>query len=214
MGRCFIFAAGTFYGLRTVPAADDLIIAADAGYRICRAQNLTPHLLLGDFDSMEAPADFPNLHRLPVEKDDTDTLAALRYGLAQGCTEFHIYGATGGRRLDHTLANLQSLLFLRRHGARGFLYDDDFLWTAIENESLTIHREVDWGLLSVFCLGDRAEGVDETGLQYPLSDATLTPDFPIGVSNHFIDSAATVTVRRGALAVGWQLSPLSSDKTH
>lgn len=210
MERCFIFAAGTFYGLRVRPAAGDLVIAADAGYHVCRAQGLVPDLLLGDFDSMAAPESFPHLYRLPVEKDDTDTLAAIRRGLAQGCTEFHIYGGTGGRRLDHTLANLQSLLFLRRHGARGFLYDDDFLWTVIENETLSLKREVEWGLVSVFCLGDKAEGVDETGLQYPLSDALLTPEFPIGVSNHFTEPAASVTVRRGALAVGWQLSPLSS----
>ena len=210
MKRCFIFAAGTFYGLRRHPAAGDLIIAADAGYHHCLAQGIVPDLLLGDFDSMEIPADFPDIHRLPVEKDDTDTLAAIRFGLAQGCAEFHIYGGTGGRRLDHTLANLQSLLFLRRHGARGFLYDDDFLWTVIENESITLPREVDGGLLSVFCLGDKAEGVDETGLQYLLSDAVLTPAFPIGVSNHFTASEATVAVRRGALAVGWQLAPLSS----
>ena len=210
MDRCFIFSAGTFYGLRQRPLPGDLVIAADAGYRICQAEGIVPDLLLGDFDSMDAPADFPALHRLPVEKDDTDTLAALRWGLAQGCTEFHIYGGTGGRRLDHTLANLQSLLFLRRRGARGFLYDDDLLWTAIENETLTLPREVEWGLVSVFCLGDRAEGVDLQGLQYPLTDGTLTPDFPVGVSTHFAAPSATVSVRRGALAVGWQLSPFSS----
>ena len=131
MKRCFIFAAGTFYGLRKRPeSTGDFIIAADAGYRICQAQRIVPNLLLGDFDSMTPPADFPRLRRLPVEKDDTDTLAALRIGLEQGCMEFHVYGGTGGKRLDHTLANLQSLLFLRRHGARGYLYDDDFLWTA------------------------------------------------------------------------------------
>ena len=57
-----------------------------------------------------------NPRRLPVEKDDTDTLAAIRAGLEQGCGLFSIYGGTGGKRLDHTLANLQSLLFLRRRG--------------------------------------------------------------------------------------------------
>ncbi len=193
MKRCFIFAAGTFYGLRKRPeSTGDFIIAADAGYRICQAQRIVPNLLLGDFDSMTPPADFPRLRRLPVEKDDTDTLAALRIGLEQGCMEFHVYGGTGGKRLDHTLANLQSLLFLRRHGARGYLYDDDFLWTVIEDETLEVSRQVEWGLLSAFCLGDRAEGVDESGVQYPLKNACLMPDFPLGVSNHIIESAARI----------------------
>lgn len=211
MRRCFIFAAGTFYGLRQRPRqTGDLVIAADAGYRACLEEGIVPDLLLGDFDSMEPPADFGRVCRLPVEKDDTDTLAALRTGLESGCREFFIYGGTGGKRLDHTLANLQSLLFLRRRGARGWLYGDDFVWTAIENEALDVPGTVEWGLFSAFCLGDRAEGVSETGFQYPLESAVLTPDFPIGVSNHILEPRARISVRKGALAVGWELPPLAS----
>ena len=208
MRRCFIFAAGTFYGLRERPASGDLVIAADAGYRICLEAGVRPDLLVGDFDSMEAPAGFAQVLRLPVEKDDTDTLAALKAGLEQSCDTFYIYGGTGGKRLDHTLANLQSLLFLRRRGARGYLYDNDFVWTVMENEALTVKRGVEWALFSAFCLGDRAEGVDEEGFQYPLKDAVLAPDFPLGVSNHILEPSARITVRKGVLAVGWELPPL------
>jgi len=157
---------------------------------------------------MEAPTDCSNLLRLPVEKDDTDTLAAVRIGLEQGCEVFHFYGATGGNRLDHTLANLQTLLFLRRKGARGWIHDHEFLWTAIENESLTIQKTVEWGLFSAFCLGDRAEGVDEEGFQYNIRNAVLTPEFPVGVSNHLIAQEGRISVRKGALIVGWQVPPL------
>ena len=209
MKRCFIFAAGTFYGLRERPAPGDLVIAADAGYRVCQQAGIVPALLLGDFDSMDQP-DFPNIRRSPVEKDDTDTMLAVKTALEEGCDTVYIYGGTGGKRLDHTLANLQTLLFIRRRGARGYLYDDDFVWTAVENESLTIEKTVGWGLFSVFCLGDRAEGIDETGFQYPLADAVLTPEFPLGVSNHILEPTATITVRKGALAIGWELPTLSS----
>ena len=209
MKRCFIFAAGSFYGLRERPGdPDDFIVAADGGYRVCLDQRVKPDLLMGDFDSLEPPADIAHVRRLPVEKDDTDTLAAARAGLERGCTDFLIYGGTGGKRLDHTLANLQTLLFLRRRGAMGFLFDDDFLWTVIENGDIRVTKTVEWGLLSVFCLGDRAEGVEETGVQYPLRDAVLTPDFPLGVSNHILEPEARVSVRKGALAVGWELPPL------
>lgn len=208
MKRCFIFAAGTFYGLREQPVEGDLVIAADAGYLHCRKCGIVPDVLLGDFDSMEMPEGVANICKLPVEKDDTDTMAALRYALEAGCDTVYLYGGTGGKRLDHTLANLQSLLFLRRQGVRGYCYDDDFVWTVIENESLTIEKTVEWGLVSVFCLGDRAEGIDERGLQYPLSNGVLTPDFPLGVSNHILEDTAEVTVRKGALLVGWQLSAI------
>ena len=205
MKRCFIFAAGTYYGLRERPAEGDLIIAADAGYRTCVAEGIVPTLLLGDFDSMEQPADFANIHRSPVEKDDTDTMLAVKTGLEEGCDTFYFYGGTGGKRLDHTLANLQTLLYLRRHGARGYLYDDDFVWTAIENESMTLKKTVDWGLFSAFCMGEDASGIDEIGFQYPLQDAGLSAAFPLGVSNHFEAEQATITVRQGALVIGWEL---------
>ena len=207
MKRCFIFAAGTFFGLRERPVSGDFVIAADAGYRTCQQAGIVPDLLLGDFDSMEQP-DFPNIHRSPVEKDDTDTMLAAKTALERDCDTVYIYGGTGGKRLDHTLANLQTLLFLRRRGARGYLYDDDFCWTAIENETLTLERQVDWGIVSLFPQDGAAEGVTLTGLQYPLADARLTPDVGLAVSNHFLAERADITVRKGALLVGWQLPPL------
>lgn len=209
MNRCFIYAAGSFFGLRERPRPGDLQIAADAGLRLCRELGRTPDLVLGDFDSMdvsEAPAD---ALRVPVEKDDTDTGLALREGLRRGCREFFIYGGTGGRRLDHTLANLQSLAFLRENGARGWLYDRDFVYTVIKNETLTLRREVDWGLVSLFALGDRARGVTLTGLQYPLDHAELSCAFPLGVSNHFAEERAAVTVEDGLLLVGQELPHLA-----
>lgn len=210
MKRCFIFSAGTYYGLRESPRPGDLVLAADAGYRVCLRERIVPDLLIGDFDSMDQPADFDRVCRVPVEKDDTDTMLAVKTALDQGCGTVYIYGGTGGKRLDHTLANLQSLLYLRRRGARGYVYDDDFLWTVIENETLTVERTVEWGLLSVFCLGEPASGIDEEGVQYPLSGASLTAEFPLGISNHILEPQARIIVRDGALLVGWELPPLSA----
>ena len=209
MKRCFIFSAGTYYGLRESPRLGDLVLAADAGYRVCLRERIVPDLLIGDFDSMDQPADFDRVRRVPVEKDDTDTMLAVKTALDQGCNTVYIYGGTGGKRLDHTLANLQTLLYLRRRGARGYLYDNDFVWTAIENETLTVEQTVEWGLLSVFCLGAPASGIDEAGVQYPLAGAALSAEFPLGVSNHILEPRARITVRDGALLVGWELPPAS-----
>ena len=203
--RCFIFSAGTFYGLREVPQKEDLVIAADAGYRVCQQAGVVPDLLLGDFDSMEQPEDFSNILRVPVEKDDTDTMLAVRKGLEYGCSEFYFYGSTGGKRLDHTLANLQALLWLRGQGAHGYMYDDDFVFTVIQEETLRIRKEVEWGLVSVFCLGETASGITETGMQYALADASLRADQPMGVSNHMMEGQAEITVKSGRLVVGWEL---------
>lgn len=212
MKRCFIYAAGTFYGLRERPRAGELQIAADAGLLLCERLGVKPDLVLGDFDSMDvcqAPAD---CIRVPVEKDDTDTMLALREGLRRGCNTFYLYGATGGARLDHTLANLQSLAFLLRHQARGYLYDQNFVYTAIENETLTLAREVDWGIVSLFSMGDCAEHITLEGLQYPLADRTIDCGFPLGVSNHIVAPTARITVGRGPLLVGWELPKLAGEE--
>ena len=106
---CYIFGAGSFYGLTARPRAGDFTIAADGGWLACRKTEVIPDLLLGDFDSLSAQPDFPNILRVPVEKDDTDTMLAVKTGLERGETEFHIYGGMGGRRTDHTVANFQAL---------------------------------------------------------------------------------------------------------
>ena len=209
MKRCFIYAAGSFYGLREQPRPGDLQIAADAGLLLCQKQGLHPDLIMGDFDSMTLEGTPEGCIRVPVEKDDTDTMLAIREGLKQGCREFYLYGGTGGTRLDHTLANLQGLAFLCRHGARGYLYDRDFVYTVIENDTLTLSRQVDWGLVSLFSMDSQVEHVTLKGLQYPLKDGTLTSGFPLGVSNHFMADTAQITVGNGLLLAGWQLPPHS-----
>ena len=118
---CFIIGAGSFYGL-PVPVRDtDTVIAADGGWRVCRELSLTPSLLVADFDSLDAVPEFGHILRLPVEKDDTDMIRAVKEGFARGETEFHLFGGMGGRRTDHTLANMQTLAYIARHGGRGFL---------------------------------------------------------------------------------------------
>ena len=198
---CYIFGAGSFYGLDRCPRADDFIIAADGGWLACRKAGITPDLLLGDFDSLSAQPDFPNILRVPVEKDDTDTMLAVKTGLERGETEFHIYGGMGGRRTDHTIANFQALLYLARRGAQGWLYGQGERYTAVCGGTVTVPAR-DRGILSVFCLGADARDVSIQGGQYPLHHAVLTAEFPLGVSNHFVGRPITVSVRDGSLLIG------------
>ena len=198
---CVIFGAGGYYGMVYRPGRGDLVIAADGGWRYCRQEGIEPALLLGDFDSLaEVPA-IDHIRRVPVEKDDSDMMLAVKEGLARGEREFHLYGGMGGARSDHTLANMQGLLYLAMHGGRGWLYGNRERYTVIRNESIAFPAQ-EQGIMSVFCLGADAEGVSITGAQYPLSDAVLTAAFPLGVSNHFIGKPITVSVRSGSLLIG------------
>lgn len=205
---CFVFGAGPFFGLSKVPAPNDYIIAADGGYEHCLSTGLRPHLLLGDFDSIPSLPSQETIQQFPVEKDDTDTMLALKTGLSMGFRTFHIYGGTGGR-MDHTIANLQALSFLAHENAQGFLYDEGFVFTALRNGSLRLPPR-NQGIFSIFCLGPDAHGVSIQGAQYPLQHGTLSSTFPLGVSNHFLGEPVEIRVEDGCLLIGWEL-PKSTD---
>lgn len=198
MGRCVIFCAAGFAGLLTPLNKDDFIIAADGGLRHTEALGITPNVILGDFDSLGYVPEHSAV--FPAEKDDTDAMLAIRRGLTLGYREFFLYGGMDGPRLDHTLANLQALTFLADRGARGYLIGNDTVATVVKNGKLQFSPATE-GLLSVFCMGEAADGVSLSGLQYPLTNASLNAHFPLGVSNHFIGEAATVSVEKGSLLV-------------
>ena len=196
---CYIFGAGSYYGLSRRPAPGEMVIAADGGWRVCREEGIVPDLLLGDFDSLHTVPDFAHIRRVPVEKDDTDMMLAIKEGLARGETEFHLYGGMGGRT-DHTIANLQGLLYLAERGAQGWLYGDRERFTAIRNGEIDLPAR-EKGIVSVFCMGADAQGVTIEGGQYTVHDAVLTASFPLGVSNHFVGNPVRVAVTRGSLLI-------------
>lgn len=195
------------------PGPDDLLIAADRGYATLSELGITPHVVVGDFDSLGHVPEHSNLIRLPCEKDDTDMGFALSYGLKLGYTRFLLLGGMGGR-LDHTFANLQLLNKLSRQGAIGILAGDGQAATVITNGSFTFSPDCS-GYCSVYCVSGQAHGVTLEGLKYPLQNASLTGDYPLGTSNEFLGTPARVTVRDGSLLLIWQTNhPLSHLPKH
>ena len=181
----------------------DLLIAADAGYRNLAAAGLVPDLLVGDFDSLgEAPEVPCPVERHPVRKDDTDTLLAVKLGLKRGYREFHIYGGLGGR-LDHTLANVQTLAYLAARGCLGFLAGERETLCLLREGALEFADPPRGATFSAFAYGGPAQGVTLRGLEYGLEGGTLTPEFPLGVSNAFAGGPASVQVETGALLLAW-----------
>lgn len=207
MGRCIIIAAGDLTVGSVSVNEDDLVIAVDGGLGYCSVLELEPDLILGDFDSVSEQEkeaisllekQIPErIVKLPEEKDDTDTLAAIKVGLENGYDRFLIYGGTGGR-LEHTMANIQSLLFLKNHNATGYLMDGSGMICVLQNEEVRLKENLE-GYMSLFSLGKEAKGVSIKGMKYDLENTTLTNDFPVGVSNEFIGKEALVKVEDGEL---------------
>ena len=200
MGKCIIFCAADFYGLAVPLEKDDFIIAADGGLNHTNALGITPNGILGDFDSLGYTPEGSTV--FPVEKDDTDAMLAVRKGLELGYREFYLYGSLDGPRLDHTVANFQTLQFLCDHGAHGYLIGKDYMVTALKNGSVRFPSHCT-GIFSVFCMGSDAKGVTIRGGKYDAENVTLSAGFPLGVSNHFEEREVTVSVDEGSLLILW-----------
>lgn len=200
MDTCIVFCAAEFDCLAEPVQQGDFVLAADGGLLHCRRLGLEPDGILGDFDSLGYVPEGARV--FPVEKDDTDAMLAARQGLALGFRRFVFYGGLDGPRLDHTVANFQTLQFLAEHDAVGYLVGNTYLATVVRSGTVSFPAEAE-GILSLFCLGPDAEGVTLRNLQYPLENGKLSSGYPLGVSNHFIGRGAEITVIRGSLLALW-----------
>ena len=105
-----IIAGGEKSRFRRIDEAD-FIIACDKGAQYAAEEGVVPDLTAGDFDSV--PKGFRPAGEtavLPTEKNDTDTMFAVRKALSWGCAQIYLYCAEGGRP-DHFLGNIQAALF-------------------------------------------------------------------------------------------------------
>ncbi len=201
VNRCVIIAAGEMesdFDARSVIDDDAFIICADGGYDTALSLGVTPHLFVGDMDSVLSPPDGVQQVLSPAEKDDTDTMLAVKIAIKRGYRHITILAGLGGR-LDHTIANLQTLLYCAKNGVYAVLAGKRNSAFVIKDEVVTVPARE--GFVSVFSLTERCEGVTLKGLRYPLCDALVTNSFPIGVSNEFCEPVAEISVRTGCLLV-------------
>lgn len=201
MKQCIIFCAAEFDSLLQPIGEADYVIAADGGLRHIQKLGIAADEVLGDFDSLGYTPEGAGV--FPVEKDDTDAMLAVRRGLVLGYRNFLLYGSLDGPRLDHTVANFQTLQFLADHGATGILVGNSMLAAVVKDSELSFPAGRS-GTVSVFCMGKDAHGVTLQGLYYPLENGTLTVGFPLGVSNHFTGIPAEIAVKDGSLLVIWE----------
>ncbi|WP_051544822.1 thiamine diphosphokinase [Butyrivibrio sp. MC2021] len=212
--KCIIISAGHFVPMEIPIGEEDMVIACDAGFIYAEQLGILPDLIVGDFDSMSeagalamrslreiSESDPDRIVKLNVKKDDTDTLMAVKIALSKGYRKFMLYGSLGGQRMDHSIANLQTLLFIKHNGGTGYIIEENRIVLIAENETVRFHRG-NSGMISIFSVSEVSKGVTIRGLMYSLEDGELRNDFPLGVSNEFIiDEEAEITVREGTLLI-------------
>lgn len=205
MKRCVILASGPVENpsaLRPLLTAEDHIIAADGGLRLAKQLGVMPALIVADLDSISGEAAEKTglpLMRLPCEKDDTDTLAAVKTAYEKGYRNFLLLGCTGGR-MDHTVAAICVLEWLLNRGGRALLADERNRLELLAPGAHRLKPTSGWKL-SLFAYGGSVGGLTLRHVKYPLTDAVLTTEFPLGVSNEFTEEDAEITFQTGKLLV-------------
>ena len=156
-----------------------------------------PSLIVGDFDSHENPHLDVETIVLPCEKDDTDTVYAVKEAISRGFDNFLLIGVVGAR-LDHTLGNVSILLYLDSLGKNGCIIDDYSEMEIVSDKPIYITD--DYSFFSLLNITGCAKGITITGAKYPLAGAEISCEYQYGVSNEVLPGkVATVTVEQGKL---------------
>ncbi len=197
MKRCLIIAGGDYAPIR--PKRGDFILACDRGYAWCKREGIVPDLILGDFDSYAGalPAQIPAL-RYPVEKDDTDTMLAVRRAKERGFDHVRLCCCFGGR-LDHLLSNVETLHYAAALGMEAEAADENNDLRVLRPGSYTIPYREGWSL-SLIALTEQVTGLTIRGAKYEVENAVLRKPTTLGQSNAFVTDVK-LSFESGMLAV-------------
>ena len=200
MSRCVIVGGadiGNYAFLRQALRADDYVIYCDSGLKHIPGLQVQPSLIVGDFDSHENPGLDIETIVLPREKDDTDTVFAVKEALRRGFDHVLLLGVVGAR-LDHTLCNLSILLYLDSLGKHGCIIDDYSELEIISGQPVSVCDR--YAFFSLLNITGCAKGITVTGAKYPLQDAEIPVTYQYGISNEVLPGeTAVISVSDGKL---------------
>ena len=200
MKRCVIVGGAdisNYSFIRQTLRADDYVIFCDSGLKHLAQLQAQPGLIVGDFDSHENPHLAVETIVLPCEKDDTDTVYAVKEAVKQGFDDFLLVGVVG-ERLDHTLGNVSILLYLDSLGKHSCIIDDYSEMEIVSDKPVSVCDR--YGFFSLLNITGCAKGITITGAKYPLNGGEITCEYQYGISNEVLPGeTAIVSVKSGKL---------------
>ncbi len=200
MKRCVIVGGAdinNYEYIRGRLCENDYIIFCDSGLKHLDALEVTPGLIVGDFDSHDNPHLDVETIVLPCEKDDTDTVYAVKEAIKRGCNEFLMVGVIGAR-LDHTLGNVSILLYLDYLGMKGCIIDDYSEMEIVSSQPAYI--EDSYSFFSLLNITGTAKGITIENAKYLLDNAEISCEYQYGISNEVLPGRiAKVSVKEGNL---------------
>ncbi|MCR5150365.1 MAG: thiamine diphosphokinase [Clostridiales bacterium] len=197
--ECVVISGGEISPLDDVKP-NQFVIACDKGMEYALKYNITPDIFVGDFDSFHGivPPE-TKIIKLPVKKDDTDTLYALKYALESGMKKISLRCALGGR-VDHLFANLQCCNYVLHHNGEINIKSENTEIFFIKDGSINLKKKDNF-FVSVFSLTNECSGVTIKGAEYCADNITITNTFPIGISNKWKENSIDIRCESGTLMI-------------
>ncbi len=201
MNKCIIISGGEFdIEPDYKKNEDDFVIACDKGYEYAKRLGIVPDIILGDFDSYEGSIeDGENVLRYKSEKDDTDTMIAIKLAISKGYKRIDLLSALGGR-LDHLYANLSSLRYALSKGVDCRIIGKNERVYLVKDGEIILERMENYSL-SVFSMSDISKNVSIKGAKYELENHDISNAYPIGISNEWAERTVKISVERGILLI-------------
>ena len=200
MQRCVIVGGAgirEYQRIRESLRGDDWFVYCDGGLKHVQELGQEPNLIVGDFDSHEQPETDTETIVLPCEKDDTDTVYAVKEAVRRGFRDFLLIGVTG-ERFDHTFGNISLLLYLDSLGIPACILDDYSEMSIISRGTAEVKEDCSW--FSLLNISGTAKGITIRGAKYPLTDGEITSEYQYGISNEVLPGETVrVSVREGRL---------------
>lgn len=176
---------------------DDFVVFCDSGLKHLEALQVKPGLIVGDFDSHVNPHLDVETIVLPCEKDDTDTVFAVKEAIGRGYNIFLLIGVVGAR-LDHTLGNVYILEHLDRLGFKGTIIDDYSDMELVSSK--TAYVDDTYAYFSLINITGTARGITVENAKYPLIDGEITCGYQYGISNEVLPGKrAEISIKDGKL---------------
>jgi thiamine pyrophosphokinase len=178
----------------------DYLIACDGGFTKARRAGISPHMVIGDLDSLTIKnlSKTIQIIQFPEDKNETDGELALQFALKNGFREILWYAPFGGR-WDQSMANLFLIIKAAKLHVPLTLIQGKWEIFLVLKE---IHLSGKTGEeISLMPLSKTVTGIQASGFKYPANNLTLSQGETRGISNKLSRKKGRITIKKGWLLV-------------
>jgi len=183
----------------------DYIICADGGANHLYNMGIIPNYIIGDLDSIDK--DVINYYKkqnvlfekFPSKKNETDSELCIFLANKLNAYKVDLFATLGGR-IDHTLANINLLYYIREQKiVPRIISEKEDIYIAI-NESIQIKGKKE-DIISIIPIKGDAKGITLENLEYNLNNYNMKYSSPLGISNIMLSDECSITVKEGSVLI-------------